>query len=91
MNRNHSGNVAAKRRLPLTVEAIFKKDGKLIPTRLYWDGEPFEIERILGIQPFCPPGIACIAPIRYTVRVRGREKELYYEKFSGSWFSVKEV
>ena len=77
-------------RVPLSVEPIFRTDGSLLPRRLYFEGQSFRIERVLGVQPFCPQGVGCIAPIRYTVEIGGREKELYFEAETGTWFSVRE-
>ena len=77
-------------RIPLAVEAVFRTDGSLLPRRLFVDGQSFRIGRVLRVMPFCPPGVGCIAPIRYTGEVDGREKELYYEPETGTWFSVRE-
>lgn len=77
-------------RIPLAVEAVFRTDGSLLPKKLFVEGKSFCIDRILGVVPHCPPGVGCIAPIRYTVQVAGREKELYYEPETGTWFSVRD-
>jgi hypothetical protein len=78
------------KRVPLSVEVLFSQDGRLKPLRLHFDGEIFEIERILSIRNFCPGVVPCIAPIEYLVQVSGVHKKIYYEAATSSWFSVKE-
>lgn len=69
---------------------IFRTDGSLVPRRLFCHGNSYPIDRVLGVQPFCPTGIGCIAPLRYTVEVGGYVKEIYFEAETRTWFSVKE-
>lgn len=76
-------------RLPLSVEARFTTDGRMIPLRVRCPDEAYEIDRVLAVRRYRPPGVACIAPVEYTVIICGIEKHIYYEADSCTWFSVR--
>lgn len=78
------------RKIPLSVEAVFAADGKLTPKKLYFGGEVFAIERIIGCHKHRPTGISCIAPLAFETVICGQYKTIYYESESGTWFSVRE-
>ena len=78
------------RRMPLAVEALFTCEGRLLPKRLQFAGETYEIERLISHRRFCPQTVACIAPIEFTVEIAGAYKKIYYEPDTGCWFSGKE-
>ena len=76
-------------RVPLAVEARLSPDGRLTPIRVFCGEGTYEIDRVLAVRRHRPPGIACIAPLEYSVVISGIEKCLYYEAESGTWFSVR--
>jgi hypothetical protein len=77
-------------RVPLAVEALFSTDGRIKPQKLYFDGNCFEIERILAVRNHCPQVVGCIAPVEYAVLIDGIHKMIYYEADTGTWFSIRE-
>ncbi len=79
------------RRVPLDVLAVMRQEGNVIPKAVFKDGERFDITRIIGIMQIHPAGVPSVAPLRYTVVIEGRIKEIYYESSSGKWFSVIEI
>ena len=79
------------RRMALAVEVLFTPDGHLLPRRLEFGGETYEIERVLSHKRFCPQVVACIAPIEFLVLIGGTHKKIYYEPDTGCWFSIKET
>ena len=78
------------RRVPLCVEALFSVEGTLIPKKLYFRDNAYEIEQIITVRHHCPQIVPCIAPLEYTVSIDGIHKKLYYEADTASWFSIKE-
>jgi len=78
-------------RVPLTVDALFLPDGSFRPRKIYFGGEPYEITRVLQKRRYCPRVVRCITPVEYTVIIDKREKKIYYEADTNTWFSVKEV
>ena len=54
-------------RLPLSVEVRFTTDGRMLPLRVQYSEETYEIDRVLAVRRYRPPGVACIAPVEYTV------------------------
>ncbi len=66
------------------VEAIFR-DGCLVPTSVIWvDGRKYEIDRVTD----CRRAASLKgggAGIRYTCRISGQEKYLFYEE-NNRWF-----
>ena len=76
-------------RLPLSVEVRFTTVGRMLPLRVQYSEETYEIDRVLAVRRYRPPGVACIAPVEYTVLICGIEKHIYYEADSGTWFSVR--
>lgn len=80
----------AYRRMPLAVEVLFTCEGRLLPRRLHFGGEAYEIERVIAHRNFCPQTVACIAPIEFTVEIADAHKKIYYEPDTGCWFSIKE-
>ena len=78
-------------RVPLTVDALFLPDGSFRPRKIYFGGVPYEITRVLQKRRYCPKEVGCFAPVEYTVLVERRQKKIYYEADTNTWFSVKEV
>jgi hypothetical protein len=72
----------------LRVDVTFTPDGKVIPITIYWtDGAPFSIDRILDVR----PGSSLKhggAGIRYHVRIRNQERDLFCVE--NRWF-IEEV
>ncbi len=66
------------------VRAEFDTDGNVIPTQIIWkDERVFSIDRVLDVRR-CASTKAGGVGTRYTVRIEGREKYLYYE--DPRWF-----
>lgn len=82
------------RKVYVDVDTYFRKDGRMLPREIFWeDGQSFPIEAVLSLTPgafFKTSG----QNDRYTVRIRGRERYLYFERFReedagnniGRWF-----
>ncbi len=77
------------RRINLDVEVKFKSDGSLLPQRVSYKARQYPISRILGQRPYVPQEVKCRDPIEYTTIINGREKKLYYEYSTNTWFSIK--
>lgn len=68
----------------VSVTAKFDPDGNIIPLRINWDdGRSFEIERVTDVR-FAASLKAGGAGIRYTCRIKSREKYLFLEE--NRWF-----
>ncbi len=67
-------------------------DGISKPVELEWaNGARFSISKVLDKR-FAPPQHVGSSPtMRYTVLIQGREKVLYFEKFSNKWFVEKKI
>ena len=77
------------KRMPLTVDVTFDKNGVIRPRRILFLEEIFEITKVLSVRRYCPRQVACITPIEYTIIVESRERKIYYEPDTQKWFSVK--
>lgn len=67
---------------------MFEAKGMMLPQALTWiDGTVYEIDRILDIRPAVSTK-AGGAGLRYTVRILGKERYLFYERFENTprWF-----
>lgn len=75
------------------VAASFGRDGRLIPLSLTWeDGREYRIERVMAVQPAAALKAGGQGD-RYTVRMQGRDKYLFFERNAsitgnnlGRWF-----
>lgn len=75
------------------VTAVFSEDGRLTPLSLIWeDGREYPIDRILDVRP-SPALKAGGQGDRYTIRSRGKESFLFFERSPrlsdpnlGRWF-----
>ena len=67
-------------------------DGNSKPVELEWtNGARYSISKVIDKR-FAPPAHVGSSPtVRYTVLIYGREKVLYYEKFSNKWFVEKQI
>ena len=66
------------------VVARFRTDGKPIPLWMIWeDGRKFEIDRVLDIWRAASLKAGGLGS-RYTVRILGKERYLYYDE--NRWF-----
>lgn len=75
------------------VNAEFMPNGLLVPRVLTWeDGREYSIDRVLDLRP--SPTMKCGGQgDRYTIRIRGRDSYLYFERNErfgeitlGRWF-----
>jgi len=66
------------------VDVSFSEDGVVMPLRIYWeDGTQYDIDRVLDFRQAASLK-AGGQGIRYTVRIHGRTKYLWYEQ--PRWF-----
>lgn len=67
------------KRVYVEVDVSFCSDGSMIPRTLVWtDGHPYEIDRVLDVRPAYAEKAGGQGD-RYKVRVRGQERELFFE------------
>ena len=78
------------KRINLDVDVRFKSDGTLIPQKITYKARQYPVSRIIGQRPFIPKEVRCKEPLEYSTIIRGREKKLYYEYSTNTWFSIKE-
>lgn len=72
------------KKIYVTIDARFEPDGKLIPMALVWDdGRRYAIDRVLDTRKAASLKAGGIG-VRYTVRILGKERYLWYE--GPSWF-----
>lgn len=65
-------------------------DGNTKPVEIEWEnGVRYLITKIVDVRQAPPRYVGSSQTIRYTVKVAGREKELFYESFSKKWFIEK--
>ena len=76
-------------RINLDVDVKFKSDGSLLPQRVSYKARQYTVSRILGQRPYIPKEVKCQDPIEFTTVINGREKKLYYEYSTNTWFSIK--
>jgi len=78
------------RRINLEVDVRFKSDGTLIPQKITFKARQYPVSRIIGQRPFIPKEVRCKEPLEFTTIIRGKEKKLYYEYSTNTWFSIKQ-
>lgn len=78
------------KRINLDVDVKFKCDGTLIPQKITYKAQQYPVTRIVGQRPFIPREVKCKEPIEFTAIIKGREKKLYYEYSTNTWFSIKQ-
>lgn len=67
-------------------------DGKMKPIEVEWEnGERFLITKIIDVRQAPPRFVGSSPTIRYTVKIAGRDKELFYESYYNKWFVEKLV
>ena len=68
----------------VTVEAVFRPDGRLMPTAFIWEnGRRYEIDRVTDVCRAASLKAGGVG-MRYTCMVRSRQTYLFYE--DGRWF-----
>ncbi len=78
-------NTATIEKVYVPVIVIFTEDGKVIPRAIVWEDRIiYEIDRVID-QRRCASLKAGGVGIRFTIKVRGKERYLYYED-NGKWF-----
>ena len=67
-------------------------EGYVKPAELEWtNGARYSISKVLDKRITPPAHVGSSPTVRYTVLIQGREKVLYYEKFSKRWFVEKQI
>ncbi len=68
------------------VEVLFPSEGGMRPVWIKWeDGRKFFVERVKFIER-ASARAGSVLPVRYTLIVAGREKQLFYEPEDMRWF-----
>ena len=74
---------AVKKRY-VKVDVSFSEEGSMTPLRIYWDNDiQYEIDKVLDLRPAASLKAGGYG-IRYTVRILGKDKLLWYEE--PRWF-----
>lgn len=67
-------------------------DGTTKPLEIEWvNGRRYPISKILDKRDAPPRHVGSGTTIRYKILVYGRERELYYERFTNRWFLEKMI
>ena len=67
-------------------------DGITKPVELEWtNGVRYSISKVIERRIAPPEHVGSSPTVRYTVLVQGREKQVYFEKFSKRWFVEKQM
>lgn len=70
----------------IDVAAHFDTEGKIIPVMFWWDdGKSYQIDRVLDIRRSVSLKAGGIG-IRYTCRILGKSRYLYYDDYDCKWF-----
>lgn len=70
----------------IEVAAHFDRQGKILPVMFWWDdGRSYPIDKVLDIRRAASLKAGGIG-IRYTCRILGKERCLYYDDFGQQWF-----
>ncbi|HBT64554.1 MAG TPA: hypothetical protein DEB10_07850 [Ruminococcaceae bacterium] len=70
----------------IDVTAHFDTEGKIIPVMFWWeDGKSYQIDRVLDIRRSASLKAGGIG-IRYTCRILGKNRYLYYDDYTSKWF-----
>lgn len=70
----------------IEVAAHFDKQGQVLPVMFWWDdGRSFQVDKVLDIRRAASLKAGGIG-VRYTCRILGKERCLYYDSFDQTWF-----
>ena len=70
----------------IEVAAYFDTEGKIVPVMFWWDdGKSYQIDRVLDIRRAASLKAGGTG-MRYTCRILGKERYLYYDDFTNRWF-----
>ena len=91
-------SACAPHRVYVKVVSLFDAIGYMQPCSILWqDGRVFPIEEVLSFRPASAMHSSCHGDC-YTVRIRGEEKRLFFERTDprftgclGRWFVEKDV
>ncbi|HIV02672.1 MAG TPA: hypothetical protein IAC74_03790 [Candidatus Aphodoplasma excrementigallinarum] len=73
-------------KIVVEVVARFDTAGCLTPLWMVWeDGRRFEIDRVLDVRRAASLKAGGVG-IRYTVRILGKERYLWFEDMANTWF-----
>ncbi len=75
---------SSDRRRYVSMDVHYNEDGKITPTRLYWDdGKSFEIDKVTDVRPGVSLKVGA-AGMRYTCFILGKERYVFLSE--GKWF-----
>lgn len=75
------------RKVLIGVRLFVDTAGKIHPEALQWeDGRVYEIDKVISVTQAPPLHVGGMVTTRYTCRVMGQVREIYYEQFSNLWF-----
>lgn len=75
----------------IDVVVRMRTDGTYMPIKVIWDGREFDIDSIVKISQSQPPHVGGTMAIRYSVKMAGKEKDLFLEDKPRRWFIEKPV
>lgn len=77
------------KRINLDVDVRFRADGTMDPRMVTYHEQEFPVKTVVGLKSENPRQINCLDLLEYTTIICGREKKLYYEFSTNTWFSFK--
>ena len=70
----------------IEVAAHFDVTGKMVPVMFWWDdGKSYSIDRVLDVRRAASLKAGGTG-LRYTCRILGKNRYLYYDDFISRWF-----
>lgn len=69
----------------IDVYAHFDTLGNITPVSFWWNDKQYEIDKVLDVHREASR-LAGSLGIKYTCRIRGKERKLFYENFEHKWF-----
>lgn len=70
----------------IEVAAHFDLQGKILPVMFWWEnGKSYSIDKVLDVRRAASLKAGGLG-VRYTCRILGKERCLYYDNFDQKWF-----
>lgn len=77
-------------KIPLEVVVKYNEIGGMRPIRIVCGDKVYAIEKVYNQKMTTPKGSFAIA-LEFDCLISGKRKKLYFDRYSGVWFSEKQI
>ena len=75
--------------IPVEVVVKYSETGAIIPLKIYYLDKVYNVDKLFSYRTSNPKGSFGVA-LQFNCLINGKKKQLFFDRYNGTWFVVKE-